>query len=39
MTFIYLCEVAWALYDLRDWRALDKHRAECNECYKKVLQD
>lgn len=35
MTFIHLCAKAWRLYDLHRWKALDKHRAECTECWKK----
>ena len=34
MTFIHLCDIAWALYDARKWKVLDKHRAECDECYR-----
>jgi hypothetical protein len=37
MTIIHLCAVAWNLYDLRKWRALDKHRAMCGECYRREV--
>lgn len=35
--FIFLCSIAWVLYDAHKWRALDKHRATCKECFKKQL--
>jgi hypothetical protein len=37
MIFIHLCPIAWSIYDRRRWRALDKHRAICCECYRKEV--
>jgi transposase len=38
MTIIHLCAVAWSLYDACRWRALDKHRATCGECWRKEAE-
>jgi hypothetical protein len=35
--FIHLCDVAWALYFARRWKALDKHRETCPDCWRKTL--
>jgi hypothetical protein len=37
MTLIHLCPAAWSLYFRRRWKALDRHRQTCNECWRKVV--
>lgn len=36
--FIYLCEVAWELYDKHLWKQLDEHRKICKDCYTKEIE-
>ena len=39
MIFIHLCDEAWRLYFARRWKALDKHREACKDCWRKEVED